>query len=202
MSDKSTMGTAAAAMAASLALGGAAFAQDAATQHVSPAWDTLVRCAEMTNDEAQLACYNTAMRQAGYAPKPETVAAASAERHRRFGLSLPSINLRKKHSSEEGAQAAAATAPAQAAPETEASPQAPAEDENHVTVTLNQVIRTPPLNRFLFITSEGAIWEQKDDETIAPAPKPGQKMVIRRGRIGGFFCAFDKRNAARCERVR
>ena len=189
------------AIAAALTLGvaGGASAQEGGTP-ASPAWGVLVRCAEMTNDEAQLACYNAAMRTAGYAPKPETVAAATTERHKRFGLSLPTLGVIKKHSREEGARAAESAAPQPAAaPPSAAVAQ---EDESHVVVKLDQVLKTPPLGRLLFITTEGALWSQTDEEVVSPTPKAGQMMTIRRGSMSGYFCAFDKRNAVRCERVR
>ncbi len=190
-----------AALAAALILGpaGAALAQDGSQPHASPAWDTLVHCADLPNDDDQLACFRSAMRASGYAPKPETVAAVTTERHRRFGLALPKIALPKKHQAGGGAAVVAEGAGAGPAA---AQPAAPQEDESHVVVTLDQVVIVPPLNKLLFITTEGAVWAQIDQEVISPEPHKGQKMEIRRGKISGFFCAFDKRNAARCERVR
>ena len=188
-----------AALAAALILGpaGAALAQDSSQPHAPPTWDTLVHCADMPADDDQLACFRSAMRASGYAPKPETVAAVTTERHRRFGLVMPRIALPRKHQAE-GVAVAEGAGASQTTPESAV----PQEDESHVVVTLDQVVVVPPLNKLLFITTEGAIWAQVDQEVISPQPRKGQKMEIRRGKISGFFCAFDKRNAARCERVR
>jgi hypothetical protein len=159
-----------------------------------PSWETLVRCAGMADQDARLSCYDAAMRAAGYSPKPAEVA---AEKRKRFGLSFPKIGAIKKEARQEGAQAAApAGAPAPSEPaKTE-------EDEGRVTVTLDDVAILQPSKHLLLFTTDGAIWAQTDNETVAPLPKSGQTITIRRNAFGGYFCQFDKRTAVRCERKR
>ncbi len=76
-----------------------------------------------------------------------------------------------------------------------------AESENDVFVKLERVALMPPNNRMLLITADGGIWEQIDSETIAPLPREGQSMEIKKNAFGGFMCIFDKHQGARCKRV-
>lgn len=176
-------------MAAGLAAGLAfaatapALAQDAAGS--SPSWDTLVRCAAMGSDDGRLACYDAAMRAAGYAPKPEVVA---AEKRKSFGLSIPKLASRKHKQREEALAAVSAT-----------PPPAPEGDDRTVTVQLTRVTSLYDGN-LLMITSDGAIWQQIDGEKVQPPPKAGDAITIRQSTFGGYFCDVNKWKAVRCVR--
>ncbi len=184
----------AAALAAMVSAAPALAQQNGAPPGPPPSWESLIPCAQKADAAEGFRCYQAAMRAAGYSPNPATVA---ADRRKTFGLSLPSFH---GHKAEPGAEAksaraerhGSAAAPAPAAEET---------DENRVSVTLERVALMPPLNRLLIVTSEGAIWEQTDNETVAPLPKPGQQMTVLKGAIDGFFCQFDKRTRVRCRRT-
>ena len=168
-------------------LAGHAAAQTATPSGPPPSWDSLIPCAQKADPAEGFRCYQAAMRAAGYTPNPEV---AATEKRRRFGLPLPSIGHKAAPKPEAQAQrGAAAPAPP------------PEEPENRVSVTLEQVALIPPLNRLLLVTTEGAIWQQTDSETVAPLPKPGQPMTIIKGSISGFFCEFDKRTKVRCVRT-
>ena len=116
-----------AAAGAVVAAAGGAMSQQA--PGTPPPWDTLVRCAETASEDARLACYDAAMRAAGYAPKPAEVA---AEKRKRFGLSIPKVGALKSHGKEEGAKAGGARTPP------------PKENENEITVELAQVATVQP----------------------------------------------------------
>ena len=166
-----------------------------------PSWPTLIRCAKLLTEDDQLACFKSAMKAAGYAPQP---AEEAAQRHHRFGLSVPELNVFKKKQGEQNQSAAASPSAPQPASEPAPPPSgvAPhAESENDVFVKLERVALMPPNNRMLLITADGGIWEQTDSETIAPLPKEGQSMEIKKNAFGGFMCIFDKRQGARCKRV-
>ncbi len=77
----------------------------------------------------------------------------------------------------------------------------PEEPEDRVTVKLEQVALIPPLNHLLLITAEGAVWQQTDNETVSPLPKPGDPMTIIHGQISGYFCQFDRVTRVRCIRT-
>ena len=157
-----------------------------------PAWDALIPCAQKADPAEGFRCYQAAMRAAGYSPNPEI---AATERRRRFGLpSLPLIS--HKPSSKTKTESAQAQSGLRAAAAPEEEPQ-----EDRVTVTLEQVALIPPLNRLLLVTTEGAIWQQTDSETVSPTPKPGSSMTIVHGKISGFFCQFDRVTKVRCVRT-
>ncbi len=191
-------------VAAVVTLSGAALAQETPSG-APPSWPALIHCAQLPDDDAQLACFKSAMKAAGYAPKAAEV---TAERHHRFGLSVPELNVFKKRQAETGQSVAAAPAE-NASPGASAAEPAPPppgvaphpESEDDVFVKLERVALVPPFNRLLLVTADGGIWEQTDSETIAPFPKEGQSMEIKRNAFGGFLCIFDKHQGARCKRV-
>jgi hypothetical protein len=166
---------------------GVTAAAGAHAQNAPPAWDTLVRCAQTPDESARLACYDAAMRAAGYSPNP----AAVAEEHRKgFGLTMPKVTVLKKHKREEGAK----TAGAPAAPEQE--------NPNRIELTVDQVAVTQPVGRVVVFTSEGQIWQQTDTTEINTLPKEGDAFVVRKEALGGYFCDVNKHQAVRCKRVK
>jgi hypothetical protein len=175
-------------MLAALVVAGAsaAVAQEAAPAGPPPSWESLIPCAQKSDPAEGFRCFQQALRAAGYAPNPVAVA---ADKRRSFGLQLPKVHLGRR---EDAKPAAAPRAPA-AAPEPERA--------DEVAVTLEQVALTPPLNRLLLVTTEGAVWQQTDNDTVAPLPRPGQTMTVIKGSIDGFFCRFDKRTKVRCRRL-
>jgi hypothetical protein len=182
------------ALVAALAVAGAAAAQTAVPSGPPPSWESLIPCAQKSDPVEGFKCYQAAMNAAGFTPNAQAVA---AEKRRTFGLPLPSLHAHKKtETAQAGAPAAAATASASAQPAA-----LPPEPEDQVTVTLESVAVTPPLNRLLLVTTEGAVWQQTDNDTVAPLPKPGQTMTVEKGHIDGFFCRFDKRTKVRCKRM-
>ncbi len=132
-------------------------------------------------------CYQAAVRAAGYAPNAEIVA---QDRRRKFGL--PAISLGSHKPKEPKAETAQA-GPRAAAPEEAA--------EDRIAVKIEQVALIPPLNRLLIVTTDGAIWQQTDSETVSPTPRPGSSMTVVRGKISGYFCQFDRLNKVRCIRT-
>ena len=174
-----------AAMAVTAAVAAAATAVSA--QNTPPAWDTLVRCAQTPDEAARLACYDTAMRAAGFAPNPTAVA---ENRRHSFGLSAPKLNMFKHKKQEEGAQAAGGR---QAPPE---------ENADRVEVTIDQVAVTQPSDRVIIFTNDGQIWQQTDTTQLNGLPKEGDSMVIHKERLGGYLCDVTKYQAVRCKRVK
>jgi len=192
-------GAAIAAVALTAGLAGRAVSQEQGG--TPPSWDTLVRCAKMANDSGSLACFRAAMSAAGYGPKPEEVA---AERKRVFGLAIPEVKLQRRVAQEKGVQTGAqAAGPAGSEAAEAAASQALAQtDDDRVTVELSEVALIPPQNRLLLITTDGAVWAQTDDATVARLPKRGQSMEIERGVLRGYLCKVDKWTKVRCERRR
>ena len=161
-----------------------------------PAWDSLIPCAQKADPAEGFACYQAAMRAAGYKPTEQE----ATQRRRGFGLTLPFKHAQKepRRPSSEVAQAAGGAAPSGKATPEAAVSEAAAEDANKITVQLSQVALIPPQNRLLLVTTDGAIWEQRDDEAVSPRPKPGQTIRIEKSRFGGYFCWFDRLTKVRC----
>jgi hypothetical protein len=152
------------------------------------------------------------MKAAGFKRNTE---AAAAEHRKRFGLPLPQVGAPRRHDQEEGAKVGAeaqagGSAQAGAAP---AAPPAPkhaakaslpapaAEDEDRITVEISRVATTQPEGQLLLFTSDGAIWEQTDRETVR-TPSKGQSVTIRHTKFGGYFCDLPKSRSIRCQRER
>jgi hypothetical protein len=191
-------GILAGALAAGVWLGAGALAcaQDAPARPSGPppSWDSLIPCAQKADPKEGFACYQAAMRAAGYAPNPEI---AAAEKRRRFGLNLPTpFKHEAKALPKQVAEAGGKAQPSNPAP-----PPPAEEDETSVAVKLSQVALIPPQNRLLLVTEEGAIWEQTDDESVSPRPRPGQAIQIEQNRFGGYFCRFSKLTKVRCTRT-
>jgi hypothetical protein len=163
--------------------GGAASAsaQDAPRTGGAPSLEALVRCADMGDKDTRLACYDSAMRAAGYAPKPEVV---EAEHRKKFGLSMPKLGGSKR------AKADKSQAPIQA------------EDANSTDVTVAQIAVTQPLGRLVIFTTDDQIWEQVDQELIPDRPAAGDKIHIHKEQLGGYFCDVSKYKTFRCKRDR
>ena len=176
-----------AAIAAGFAALGLSAGAHAQSQGTPPAWDTLVHCAQTPNESERLACYDTAMRGAGYAPNPGAVA---EDRRRSFGLSMPKMNVFKHKKEDEGAQAAGGRRPA------------PESNADRVEVVVDQVAITQPSNRIIIFTNDGQIWQQTDTTELTNLPKEGDSMTIRKEALGGFFCDVNKYQSVRCKRVK
>ncbi len=175
-------------LAGGLLLGAPAWAQPGPPSGTPPSWETLTHCADIADDDDQLACFRAAMKAAGYRPS-----AAVASAHRK-GFGVTSALRRKSKGGKGESEVAQGQGP-------EAGPAEEGGDKNEVTVQLAQVALIPPGNKLLLVTTDGAIWEQLDPEQISPLPTGGGTMVIKRNHFGGYFCVFDKRNSVRCERT-
>lgn len=170
-----------------LAAGVSAFGLAASAQNSPPAWDTLVRCAQTPDEAERLACYDAAMRAAGFAPNP---AAVTAERRKSFGLSMPKMNVFKHNKKEEGARIAGAQ-------------QAPVEENpNEIEVTVDQIAITQPADKIVIFTTDGQIWRQTDNTQVNSYPKEGDTVSIHKGPLGGYLCDVNKYQAVRCSRAK
>ncbi len=169
------------ALAGALPMTTPARAQDT----TSPFWHSLVRCADMTDPDKKLDCFNDAMQAAGYVRNPQV---ATAERHKTFGLELPGLHKRAEKPA------------AKAAPHQAGAPAAAGEDKDSITVQIVEVAYTQPLNKLMIVTSDGGVWEQDDTIALTFTPRAGQSIEIRKTRFGGYFCQFDRTNAVRCVR--
>jgi hypothetical protein len=153
-------------------------------QNTPPSWDTLARCAQMTDDAQELACYRAAMKAAGFKRNPEV---AAQEQRKSFGKAPPEF----PKTAEKPKHAEKAQPPAREEEELPA---------DRITTTIVEVAYTQPLNKLLLVTADGAVWVQTDTVPLTFTPRAGQSIEIRKTRFGGYFCKFDRTNAVRCER--
>jgi hypothetical protein len=178
------MRLAVAALAALLIAPAGAQAQDQPAQPTPPSWDTLVHCADMPDAAKELDCYRAAMKASGYKRNQQVV---QAERHKAFGLELPTGKHEKAPKPERGAAVAAGQQPG-------------GESEDRINVKIVEVAYTRPLNQLLIVTSDGGVWEQTDTNPLTFTPHAGDSMEINKTRFGGYFCKFDRSNSVRCVR--
>jgi hypothetical protein len=68
--------------------------------------------------------------------------------------------------------------------------------------TLDATIATArKLNgRWIIRLPDGAVWVQTDDTVLVRDPKPGAKVSIKRGAIGGYFLSVDGQRSMRAKR--
>lgn len=55
--------------------------------------------------------------------------------------------------------------------------------------------------RYVFRLADGTRWSQMDDKVIAVPPRNGEKVVVRRGALGSYILAIDKRPGVKVRRV-
>lgn len=176
------------------ALAGKALAAEAGTP---PPWSTLVKCAEIGDEDDRLACYDAAMRSAGYAPKPAVVA---EEKRKRFGLTVPKLKAFKRDKDEQASVKAQTKAEKAARKDAE---RAREQAEDEVDVRVNEVAITQPGDRVIIFTTDGQIWSQTDNQPVSPLPRDGDEVHIKKGKLGGgYFCDMNKYVSVRCRRDR
>lgn len=63
------------------------------------------------------------------------------------------------------------------------------------------VVSSRKLNgRWIIRLPDGAVWVQTDDTILVRDPKPGSKVIIKRGAMGGYFLSVDGQRSMRAKR--
>jgi len=75
------------------------------------------------------------------------------------------------------------------------------EDIRDQTLTLASVEDTP-VGKLLLTSTDGAVWEQTDTDTINNPPEPGDTVRVTKGMMGGFMCQVTRWQTVRCQRDR
>jgi hypothetical protein len=75
------------------------------------------------------------------------------------------------------------------------------EDVRSLTLTVASVENTP-LGRLLMTSSDGAVWEQTDAESVTDTPEPGDSVKVSKGMFGGYMCQVSRWQSVRCQRDR
>jgi hypothetical protein len=69
------------------------------------------------------------------------------------------------------------------------------------TLTLAEV-QTTPLGKLLLTSSDGAVWEQTDNDTVSATLAPGDSVKVSKGMMGSYMCQVSRWEAVRCQRDR
>jgi hypothetical protein len=75
------------------------------------------------------------------------------------------------------------------------------EDLRHLTLTLASVENTP-LGRLVLTSTDGAVWEQTDGDSINNTPRPGDTVQVSKDLLGGYMCQVTRWESVRCQRDR
>lgn len=155
-------------------------AAPAAAQPADPALQGLAACAAMQEPAQKASCYDAAYGALNGAIQSGELTLirkkeAQAARREAFGFKLPSLSILDKVAKEEG--------PVEALIDT--IKEARLDQEGNWTITMG----------------DGAVWRQTDKKTLAPRPKPGQKVEIKKAALGSFFMKVEDLPAVRAKRV-
>ena len=148
-----------------------------AAEPPDPALKGLAGCAGVAEAAARAACYDDA-----YAALSRAVSAgeimivqrqeAQAAQRSAFGLNLPALTIFDR-----GAQA-------------------PLES---VTGEVKRAYRDE-LGKWVVVLADGAVWRQIDSEVIAPPPRAGSRVEIRKAAFGSYFMRVDGQRGVRAKR--
>lgn len=155
-------------------------AAEAAAQPADPALQGLAACAALPDPGQKAGCYDAAYAALNGAIRSGEISLirkkeAQAARREAFGFQLPSLAILDKVAKEEG----------------------PID-------TLTDEIKDARLDRegnWIITLGSGAVWVQTDKKTLAPRPKVGQKVEIRKAVLGSFFLKVADLPAVRARRV-
>ncbi|WP_309092280.1 hypothetical protein [Phenylobacterium sp.] len=163
-----------------LALAGLAIlAAPAAAQPADPALKGLAECAGVADPAAKGACYDAAyqaLEQQVRTGELSIIRRKEAQEAQRgaFGLDLPSLSLFDRAAGGEG----------------------PLE---RVTDELARAYQDGG-GRWVFELKSGATWRQIDNEAIAPRPKAGAAVEVRKAALGSFFLKVGEARGVRAKR--
>jgi hypothetical protein len=165
--------------AAALAMVGAsAAAKNPVPAQIPPQLQRLLACRSLGDGAARLACFD---REAGAAAQgfaSGDLVAADRDKIRStkrtlFGLKIPNLALFGDDGMEDVKQ-------------------------------VEGVLAGTGFNRdggYVFRLKDGARWSQLDSKPLAVAPRPGDKVVVKRGMMGSYFLTVGRQPGVKVERL-
>jgi hypothetical protein len=185
------------ALAAAGAMPAAGAQTDAAT-----GWAAVAGCAQQVTERARHSCLDQVLRDAGLL----TAEMTARQERSNFGLGNtaapvpPAPPVAPVAAAPKAAPASPAAAPP--APPPAVAAKAPEPQPERLEVEVASVATTPDHRKLIITTSEGAVWRQTEDLEILPPPVAGDRMTLRKGALGSYFCRFGKSVTFRCVRSR
>ncbi|HYI48313.1 MAG TPA: hypothetical protein VEX35_07610 [Allosphingosinicella sp.] len=174
-------------LAALLAAAPAAAAQrPAAAPPPRPeAFEALVRCRSIAEPQARLQCFDAAAAALQTAQERREVVVIDRQqvregRRRLFGLALPRIPIFGGGDSG-------------------------GDDDPDEVRTVEGVVASASqdsLGHWMVVLQDDAVWVQTDNNTLALRPRPGHRVVVNRGVMGGFMMRVNNQPGIRVRRTR
>lgn len=167
---------------AAFALPAAAIAAPKLPQKRPEALEAVLRCRAITDEQARLACFDTAVAsfEQAHANRDLVVVDRKQVRDTKrtlFGLDLPGLNLFGGGEDDEGTEVNSI--------ETEVA-SAYQDGEGRWVVTLK----------------EGGTWRQINDTILGRRPRPGSKVEIRKAAMGSYMMRIEGQPGLRARRER
>lgn len=148
-------------------------------------WSAVGECAQRGDERSRHACLDDVLRQAGLLTRETEV----RDRQQQFGL-------------EGGAgRVASPVPPPVPAPATPAVPEPRPPDVDRLQVEVAAATKGPD-GKVVLTTTDGAVWQQTDSDTIQRLPTAGSPVNIRKASLGSYVCSLASRVAFRCRRTR
>lgn len=171
---------AALALGAAMFVGGAGAAPKPSEPARAGVLQAVADCRKLTDDKARLACFDKAVETLDQAESKGQVLVIDREqakivRRQAFGLTLPAFTLFNKGMKED--------------------------QVDRVTIELAEAYRADG-RHWTFVSTDGVVWVQNDDEPLSDDPHKGSQVAIRKAALGSYFCNVDGQRAVRCERRR
>jgi hypothetical protein len=175
-----------AAIAVTGALAGVAFAPaGAAASPTNPA--NAAECRAITDFELRGQCWD-ALDKVNQKDAQTAQQAAQKE-----------VQAAKKKNFGLGAQAPKVAAVKPKKEKVKAPPKPENTEVNSLTLTIAQVDSTPR-GQVLLTSTDGAIWEQTDGDSVPRPPSVGDTFRVSKGMLGGYMCQITHWQAVRCQR--
>jgi hypothetical protein len=167
---------------AALALPATAIAAPKLPQKRPEALEAVLRCRAITDEQARLACFDTAVATFEQATASREVVVVDRKQVRDtkrslFGLDLPGLNIFGGGPDDEGTDVSSIESEVASAFQ---------DGEGRWVVTLK----------------EGGTWRQINDTILGRRPKPGSKVMIRRAAMGSYMMRIDNQAGVRARRER